>query len=83
MLRALADLAVAEREAVLLVAWDGLSNREAAAVFGCSAHAFEVRLSRARARLARSMAVNDEPQPARLGDAVRRRTWSTDGRASS
>jgi len=46
MLRSLAGLSAVEREAVLLVAWDGLANRAAAA--GCSVRAFEVRLSRGR-----------------------------------
>lgn len=54
MLTALAELTELEREAVLLVAWDGLTNRGAAQVAGCSVRAFEVRLSRARARLARA-----------------------------
>lgn len=55
LLAALAALTELEREALLLVAWDGLSNREAATVAGCSARAFEVRLSRARARLEREL----------------------------
>jgi RNA polymerase sigma-70 factor (ECF subfamily) len=53
LISALAELTDLEREAVLLVAWDGLRNAEAARVAGCSQRAFEVRLSRARARLAR------------------------------
>ncbi len=44
-----------EREALLLVAWDGLTIREAAAVAGCSARAFTVRLYRARRRLELSL----------------------------
>ncbi len=40
-----------EREALMLVAWDGLSVADAAAVAGCSPRAFTVRLSRARARM--------------------------------
>ncbi len=55
MLRALAELSDLEREALLLVAWDGLTNREAARVAECSVRAFEVRLSRARARLSRAI----------------------------
>jgi RNA polymerase sigma-70 factor (ECF subfamily) len=55
-LAALATLTFAEREALLLVAWDGLSRADAATVAGCSQRAFEVRLSRARARLTRSVA---------------------------
>lgn len=55
VLAALARLTQLERDAVLLVAWDGLSAPEAAEVAGCSTRAFEVRLSRARARLTREM----------------------------
>ncbi|MET0559523.1 MAG: sigma-70 family RNA polymerase sigma factor [Solirubrobacterales bacterium] len=45
-----------EREVLRLVAWEGLSTREAAAVFGCSAGAFRVRLHRARRKLAKQLA---------------------------
>lgn len=38
-------------EALLLVAWEGLSNGEAARVMGCSSATFTVRLHRARRRL--------------------------------
>jgi RNA polymerase sigma-70 factor (ECF subfamily) len=55
MLTALAELTALERESLLLVAWDGLTTRDAARVAGCSVRAFEVRLSRARARLARAI----------------------------
>ena len=64
MLGALAQLTELEREAVLLVAWDGLGNRAAAEVAGCSTRAFEVRLSRARARLARVVADHPSELPA-------------------
>ena len=40
------------REALMLVAWDGLSRARAARAAGCSKAAFAVRLHRARARLA-------------------------------
>jgi len=53
-LAALAELTDTEREAVLLVGWDGLAPSDAALVAGCSVHAFEVRLQRARARLRRA-----------------------------
>lgn len=52
LLSALMALRDCEREVLLLVAWDGLTNREAAIVVGCSASAFAVRLYRARRRLA-------------------------------
>lgn len=48
LIAAVATLTEVKREAVLLVAWDALSNRDAATVAGCSQRAFEVRLSRAR-----------------------------------
>lgn len=64
---ALAELSNLEQEALLLVAWDGLSNADAAVVAGCTQRAFEVRLSRARARLTRQMttssAQSDAPIP--------------------
>ena len=52
MLRGLARLTAVEREALLLVAWDGLTAAQAAAAAGCSTTAFYVRLHRARRRLA-------------------------------
>jgi RNA polymerase sigma factor (sigma-70 family) len=56
MLKALASLTSTEREALLLVAWDGLSAAEAAEVTGCSSRTFAVRLHRARRRLDRALA---------------------------
>ncbi|MEP7020523.1 MAG: sigma-70 family RNA polymerase sigma factor [Pseudonocardiales bacterium] len=55
MLGALASLNSTEREALLLIAWDGLSATEAAEVAGCSTRTFTVRLHRARRRLARAV----------------------------
>ncbi|MFI2102754.1 RNA polymerase sigma factor [Isoptericola sp. NPDC019693] len=52
LLRGLARLGEREREAILLVAWDGLAPADAADVAGCSAATFHVRLHRARRRLA-------------------------------
>lgn len=46
-------LSDADREALALVAWDGLTGREAAQVLGCTRAAFSVRLTRARRRLQR------------------------------
>ncbi|QKE82516.1 RNA polymerase sigma factor [Arthrobacter sp. NEB 688] len=48
-----------EREALLLIAWDGLSHTDAARVAGCSTRAFTVRLSRARARFDRALAAEE------------------------
>jgi RNA polymerase sigma-70 factor (ECF subfamily) len=50
---ALSALSEREREAVLLVAWEGLTPSEGAIAAGCSAAAFRVRLHRARSHLAR------------------------------
>jgi RNA polymerase sigma factor (sigma-70 family) len=51
VLAALAELTPVEREALLLVAWDGLEPADAARVAGCGLPAFHVRLFRARRRL--------------------------------
>jgi RNA polymerase sigma-70 factor, ECF subfamily len=51
VLAALEQCTRAEREALLLTAWDGLTPAEAASVADCSDRAFTVRLHRARARL--------------------------------
>lgn len=51
VLAQLASLTDAQREALLLVAWDGLTPAEAARVSGCSTSTFQVRLFRARRRL--------------------------------
>lgn len=53
-LRALAALSEDQREALLLVAWDGLSITDAAAVLDLRPGAFRARLHRARAALAAS-----------------------------
>ena len=59
---AFAALSERDREAIRLVAWEDLSIKDAARAAGCSASAFAVRLSRARARLDR--ALNDSPERA-------------------
>lgn len=51
MRAALSTLAEADREALMLVAWEGLDNEEASIVLGVSPQAFAVRLHRARRRL--------------------------------
>jgi RNA polymerase sigma-70 factor, ECF subfamily len=55
LMQALAGLSETDREALLLVAWDGLSNRQAAKVLGCTPATFAVRLHRARTRLAAAL----------------------------
>lgn len=61
---ALARLSPGDREALLLIGWEGLSHDAAAEVLGCSAVAFKVRLHRARRRLARLLEVADQADPA-------------------
>ena len=53
--QALGQLGERDREALLLVAWDGLSNSDAAKVLGCTTAGFAVRLHRARVRLAQAL----------------------------
>lgn len=50
-IEALRSLSILDREALLLVAWDGLSERRAAQALGCSRGAFALRIHRARGRL--------------------------------
>ena len=62
-IQALAALTDIDREVLLLVAWDGLTTRQAAAVLGCSRGAFAVRLFRARSRLRDELAGQTTAQP--------------------
>jgi len=55
LLHVLASLSEADREALLLVAWEGLSHSQAARVVGCAAPTFAVRLHRARRRLTKAL----------------------------
>ena len=61
LLRALARLTMREREALLLVAWDGLTPADAAAVARCSPATFRVRLHRARRRLDDALTPDERP----------------------
>jgi RNA polymerase sigma-70 factor (ECF subfamily) len=67
---ALATLPERDREAVMLVAWDGLEHRVAAAVMGCSTGAFTVRMHRARGKLERALA-STESTPADINQQAR------------
>lgn len=58
-----------DREVLALIAWEELSVGEAAVVLGCSAPAFSVRLHRARRRLARLLARNEQTSSPQLSEA--------------
>ncbi|GIH95625.1 RNA polymerase sigma factor [Planobispora siamensis] len=64
VLKAMARLTQDEREILILVAWQGLSMRDAAKVLGCSVPAFRVRLHRARKRLRAEL---ESPVPSQTG----------------
>jgi RNA polymerase sigma factor (sigma-70 family) len=68
VLGAIEDLTPFQQEALLLIAWDGLSEREAAAVLGCSRGAVALRLHRARKQL-RSALDRAAPESNLVGDA--------------
>lgn len=70
VLAALSELGPVEREGLLLVAWDGLSLREAAGVLGCSVGALAVRVHRARRRLRAAIARHDLEHPSRASAPV-------------
>ena len=64
VLRALAALPEDDREILILIAWQGLTPRDAAKVLGCSAAALRVRLHRARKRLVYAAGMDDgAPSP--------------------
>jgi RNA polymerase sigma-70 factor (ECF subfamily) len=67
---ALETLGERDREALMLVAWDGFEHREAAKVMGCSTGAFTVRVYRARRRLARAL-VSAQTDPIQISEGVR------------
>jgi RNA polymerase sigma factor (sigma-70 family) len=69
VLRALASLAPADREVLLLVTWDGLSHAQAAEVLGVRPATLTMRLHRARQRLKRAL---DDPAPATRRIATKR-----------
>jgi RNA polymerase sigma-70 factor (ECF subfamily) len=60
-LATLADLPEHQREALLLVAWDGLTPEQAAAVMGVRAGTFRVRTHRARDALRRALELAEPP----------------------
>ncbi|MDG4825041.1 RNA polymerase sigma factor [Asanoa sp. WMMD1127] len=60
MLAALARLSEEDRELLTLVAWHGLSPKEAARVVGCTTATYFVRLHRARRRLEAAVAAEPD-----------------------
>jgi len=63
LIDAIRRLPAGEREALMLVAWDGLDPRRAALAAGCSVPALRVRLHRARSRLKRELTSISETVP--------------------
>jgi RNA polymerase sigma factor (sigma-70 family) len=68
--RALATLSEADREVLMLVAWEGLDPASAAQVAGCLRATFAVRLHRARKRLDRALFTLEFPLGAPVYDAM-------------
>jgi RNA polymerase sigma-70 factor (ECF subfamily) len=66
VLDALESLGESDREALLLIAWEGLSHRDAARVLGVREATFSVRAHRARRRLARVLASNEPEVVSRM-----------------
>jgi len=64
---AIAQLTASQQEALLLIAWDGLSEREAALALGCTRAAFAARLHRARARVRAALEVSRRGRPPAQG----------------
>ena len=66
ILRALRRVSPGDREILMLIAWDGVTVEEAAAVLGCSRGAAKVRFHRAKRRLGGVLAdlEQDETSPA-------------------
>jgi RNA polymerase sigma-70 factor (ECF subfamily) len=59
-------LSESDREVLRLIAWEGLTPREAAAVLGCSHGAFRVRFHRARRKLEKHLAASGHLADERL-----------------
>jgi RNA polymerase sigma factor (sigma-70 family) len=74
LIRVLRQVPPAEREALMLVAWEQLSYAEAAQVLGCSPNAIGLRVHRARARMREALGeppsegpVRETPMPVHTG----------------
>jgi RNA polymerase sigma factor (sigma-70 family) len=78
---AFAALGPADREALVLVNWDGLSPKEAATVLGCTPATFYLRLHRARRRLLKELEARGHSFVERAaGPVTRPRTDATEAR---
>lgn len=64
--RAFDALDEGDQEILMLVAWEGLAPKQGAAVLGCSAAAFRVRVHRARKRFEQGL-VQSTPEPIGVG----------------
>jgi RNA polymerase sigma-70 factor, ECF subfamily len=74
---ALRRLSEWDREALLLVAWEGLDNRRAAVVMNCPQASFAVRLHRARRRFTRQLHRIEANAP---DPRARRAPWLQEGK---
>jgi RNA polymerase sigma-70 factor, ECF subfamily len=74
---ALNRLPPAEREAITLVAWDGLDVGEGAEAAGCSRATFSVRLHRARRRLMKELGLTRHQRAAGSNSATERAEEAT------
>jgi RNA polymerase sigma-70 factor (ECF subfamily) len=72
VLEALANLSATDREALTLIAWDGLQPHQAAAMLGQSPSTFRVRLHRAKRRFRRLLEAEraEMPSPYPLTETV-------------
>ncbi len=57
-----------DQEVLLLIGWDGLSRAQAASVLGITTGLFSVRLHRARRRLKRALAAQNDTTEQQAGD---------------
>jgi RNA polymerase sigma-70 factor, ECF subfamily len=68
LMRALGSLSRLDQEVLALVAWDGLDRSQAASVLGITSGLFSVRLHRARRRLRRALAAQQDATEQQVGD---------------
>ena len=76
-LEALSRLTELERELVMLVTWEGLDCRQAAAVIGCAHVTARARLHRARKRLTAHLAPGTVPTEPERTRPPKEATWTT------